>query len=150
MQKNNKRKNRKPAQDQNPEKCLKHLDLSPVNPNNKRFSWNMKSADLDGKYGWSRVEMGSLFREIIPKLQNYGTMTWEEIEGKESHFVDLDNCSKDAQERLKEIELVSLEQLFSLRIGSRKRIWGWRQKLIFHVLWWDPEHEVCPSRIRRT
>ena len=30
------------------------------------------------------------------------------------------------------------------------RIWGARRGDVFHVLWWDPEHEVWPSQLRYT
>ena len=77
-------------------------------------------------------------------------MTWGEVEGRGSHFVDVDNCSREAQKRLEEIKLDDLEQLFSLRIGGRKRIFGWRREAVLYVLWWDPDHKVCPSEMKHT
>lgn len=77
-------------------------------------------------------------------------MTWGEVEGRESHFIDVDNCSTKAQKRLKEIDLDDVEQLFSLRIGGKKRIFDWRRGSVFYVLWWDPDHKIFLSRMKHT
>ena len=36
-------------------------------------------------------------------------------------------------------------RLFSVRLTGRIRLWGLRDVSILRVLWWDPEHTVCPS-----
>lgn len=43
-----------------------------------------------------------------------------------------------------------LDQLFSLRLTVRKRVWGIKEGNIFWILWWDPEHEVCKSHKKHT
>lgn len=145
-----KKSSRKPRQKQNPSAVSKTPKSTPASINSENFRWNTKTADLGGEYGWDRVELKTLFSEIIPKLQQYETMTWGEVEGKKSHFIDVDNCSKEAQKRLKEIDLDDLEQLFSLRIGGRERVFGWRRGSVFYVLWWDPDHKIFPSKMKHT
>jgi len=141
---------RKPKKGRNPATRSKTASSTPSSVKNKRFRWNTESADLGGEYGWDKVEKDTLLKEVIPKLHDYENMTWGEIEGTESHFVDLDKCSREARKRLKEIELDDIEQLFSLRMNGKKRILGRRQGSILYLLWWDPEHQVCPSRRRNT
>ena len=141
---------RKPKQDQNPAAPSKTPQSTPRSVNNERFRWNITNADFEGEYGLDKIEKDTLLKEVIPALHQYENMTWGEIEGKKSHFVDLDKCSGEAQKRLKEIGLDDLEQLFSLRIGSKKRILGRRQGAVFYVLWWDPKHQVCPSKKKYT
>ncbi|MCY3986066.1 MAG: hypothetical protein OXF23_03365 [Candidatus Dadabacteria bacterium] len=150
MPSSKKKSSRKPRQKQNPVAVSKNPRSTPSSVNSKNFRWNTENADLEGEYGWSKIELKALLNEVIPRLQKYETMTWGEIEGKESHFIDVDNCSKEAQKRLKEIKLDDVEQLFSLRIGSRKRIFGWRKEAIFYVLWWDPDHKIYLSKIKHT
>ncbi len=93
---------------------------------------------------WNSVEIEVLLKNIIPKLQNYETMTWGKIIGKESHFIKPSKCSKEAQKRLSDTTLENTEQLFSLRIGSEARIFGIKESGMLYLLWWDPKHQVYP------
>jgi hypothetical protein len=69
------------------------------------------------------------------------------VEGKTgSHFVEVVNMVPGAQERLMKIGKDEQAQLFSLRVAGRMRLWGVRDIAILRLLWWDPNHEVCPSR----
>ena len=89
--------------------------------------------------------------EIVPKLHAYESMTWREIEGPSgSHFVERDALCPDAQALLDELGFRDVEELFSLRVTGRRRLWGIRDQATFRVLWWDPEHEVCPSVKKHT
>lgn len=142
-------KRNKPEQDQTPLPILKNPVSPPADFMGRLFTWNTGRVDLDGAYGWNKATMKIVLQEIIPKLQNFGTTTWEEVKKTGSHFVDLDKCSKEARDRLEEMEL-EIEQLFSLRLDGKKRIFGWEHKSIFHVLWWDPKHQVCPSQKKHT
>jgi predicted DNA-binding transcriptional regulator AlpA len=40
--------------------------------------------------------------------------------------------------------------LFSLRLSSLERLWGLRSNDVFSVLWWDPNHQICPSPKKHT
>ncbi len=42
------------------------------------------------------------------------------------------------------------DALVSLRLGAKKRIWGVLEGSVLYVLWWDPHHEVYPSKKRHT
>jgi len=42
----------------------------------------------------------------------------------------------------------AVEDLFSLRLTGKKRLWGIRDRHVFKVFWWDPEHGVCPSELK--
>lgn len=150
MAQGKKQRKKKSRQNQNSKIASKHLSSSKARINSSRFRWKTTIADLDGEWGWNKIEIKLLFREIIPKLQNYETMTWGEIEGKDSHFIGVGKCSKEARKRLEELELDDLEELFSLRMSGRRRIWGRLQSSIFDILWWDPEHQVYPIEKKHT
>lgn len=106
---------------------------------------------MDGDWGWRLVETDLLFGEVLPKLHDYESMTWSEVEGRSgSHFVSIDDLCTDAQRRLEYLQMDDFGDLFSLRITGSRRVWGWRDVAILRVLWWDPHHQVCPALKRHT
>ena len=92
------------------------------------FRWSVRSADLNGNWGWGQVAISLLFTKIIPKLQNFETMTWGNIQGSGSHFVALDKLCPSAQKRLVQIDMDDFGELFSLRLTGTNRIWGYRER----------------------
>jgi hypothetical protein len=78
-------------------------------------------------------------------------MTWAELDGASgSHSVAVDDLCSDARERLLKLRMDEQGQLYSLRITGEQRVWGVRDIAILRVLWWDPEHQVCPSPKKHT
>lgn len=77
-------------------------------------------------------------------------MTWSGVMGNGSHPVPLDNLTTEAVRRLEEIGQADVDELFSLRLSGKERIWGIRDRHILKVLWWDPDHLVCPSIKKHT
>ena len=45
---------------------------------------------------------------------------------------------------------IETDTLISLRVTGKKRIWGVRDGSVLHLLWWDPQHEVYPTKPRHT
>ena len=62
-----------------------------------------------------------------------------------NHHVSVSVLSDRARKRLKDLNLEDMEELFSLRLSGKERIWGILTQGVLEVLWWDPAHEVCPS-----
>jgi hypothetical protein len=117
----------------------------------KLFCWRLGEIDWDGPWGWEKVELSELIRVVIPKLHDYESMTWAEVEGPSgSHAVGLDQVCSQAQTRLEELGKGELETLFSVRITGERRVWGVKDVAILRVLWWDPNHSVCPSIKKHT
>ena len=112
--------------------------------------------DCDGPWGLRRLMGADLCSAIFPKLRNFETMTWANIiqqsgggsSGTNSHPVKVASLASDAKKRLAEISQDDVEELFSLRLDGRKRIWGKREGRTLKILWYDPKHEVCPSTTR--
>ncbi len=148
-----KKKNRakKPKQKHNPSrsKSPNGIEAAKCIPNAK-FCWRVDDVDLDGNWGWDKPNSDILFKTIIPKLHNFESMNWAEVEGAENHFISCEFICKDAQNRLKDLNKSDLEEIFSLRISGKQRIFGVRIGFALHLLWWDPKHEVCPSNKKHT
>lgn len=112
--------------------------------------WQIGSIDIDGPFGWGELETQFIISEILPKVQDFETMKWSEILGRNNHEVDISDFSKEAQKRLQEIGLNDIEKMVSLRLTGPKRLWGIKLQNTMRVLWWDPNHEVCPSQKKHT
>lgn len=59
--------------------------------------------------------------------------------------------SRAAVERLTDLHLEEfVDNLYSLRLNNTHRIIGIRDRQVFQILWWDPDHKVCPSAPKNT
>jgi hypothetical protein len=108
---------------------------------------------MDGDGSWS-VQAGdsTYFRKALSRLAQLETMTWNAIlsDKHNNHYVSPDTLCSEAQARLSELQLDGTDNLVSLRIEGKPRIWGIRDRGVFRVIWWDPEHTVCPSHKKHT
>lgn len=108
--------------------------------------------EMVNRFGWHSIEPGKL-REVRSKLAQFETMNWREIlldSKKQNHSVDVDRLILHAQKWLDDHKYLE-EKLVSLRLSGRERIWGYlAEHGVMVVLWWDPDHEVCPSLLKHT
>lgn len=113
--------------------------------NNARPSWRIGALEMVDPYGWHRLDADGI-RYIHGKLSNFESMKWSEIlENRQNHPVSVGIISKEAQERLAALNQDDIDELISLRLSGKERVWGIREHSALKVLWWDPEHQVCPS-----
>lgn len=87
------------------------------------------------------------FRSVADGLKQYSNRTWKDINSNRSrdHYVAKDKLSHDAQRRLKKLKMDDIDNLWRFRFGGALRIWGIKAGKVFRVLWWDPQHKICPS-----
>ena len=81
-------------------------------------------------------------------------MTWQDIlnesggkkkgKGNHNHSVPIEKLSREVQKRLETIRQDEVGELFSLRLDAKKRLWGIRDGHVLKLLWYDPNHQVCP------
>ena len=117
----------------------------PQNILDKKPSWRFGRVDFHGEWGFHRANKADLIEAIHSKLIQFEKMKWNEIEGRKNHFVEINQLCKDAQKRLVKLQLQEFDPLFSLRLTGKERLWGIRSEEILYILWWDPNHSVCPS-----
>ena len=98
-------------------------------------------------FGW-HVVSAQVMHFIREKLSNFETMTWGNIvveSKKQNHTVSIGQLSPLAKKRLKDLKLDDMDGLLTLRLGGKQRVWGIFAEGVMTMLWWDPNHQVCPS-----
>jgi hypothetical protein len=132
----------------------RRIPLSPAGGtyNSDHPSWRISKLEIVDPFGWQAIPRGKLY-EVREKLAQFESMTWNEIlieSKKQHHSVEVWRLCSDARTRLAAIGLGDVETLVSLRLTAKERVWGVRQGASLLVLWWDPDHLVCPSLLKNT
>ena len=113
--------------------------------------WKIGTLDTDGPWGWKQINIETIWKDIYAKLANFETMTWAVIKQSGSHLVAKSDIDSKAQRRLKKInQQDDIDELFSLRLTGKKRIWGIMDQNTLKILWWDPNHTVCQAQKKHT
>ncbi|MGR8935065.1 MAG: hypothetical protein ACU837_11845 [Gammaproteobacteria bacterium] len=111
-------------------------------------SWRFSTVDKNGPFAWPTGKPEEL--EIVGKLHSFDSMTWSDIEGADHHSISISKLSKEAQKRLQEIKQDDIDEFFSFRMQGKPRIICIRDRNIAKLLWFDPNHQVCPSTKKHT
>ncbi len=129
---------RKPKYIENPDSYL-----------SKHPSWNFSKSDLQHSK-WSLFK-SDFFNEILPKLIDFERRTWGDIISDKKHNHDIDTCDliKEAQDRLIKLKIF-YDSLFSLHLTGRLRLFGYIEDGIYYIIWYDKNHEICPSHKKHT
>lgn len=136
-----------------PTKAVDRLDKKTVRiekqPADNKPVWRFSTTDKEGLFKWPKgtPEEG----EIVKKLHEFDSMSWQEIEGSQHHYLSPKSLSKEAKQRLEELKLDDeIEHLFSFHLQGKPRIIAIRHLGIAKLLWFDPEHKVSPSEKKHT
>lgn len=135
---------------------------SPESTDNQTICWQFCKMDWDGPWGNTSLKKMTLDALLKKVLAQFDNMTWAEIfrasggrkNGNNNHPVRVQDLSKTARDRLEKISLSDQESLISLRVQSKIRIYGIRDRRAFQFLWYDPWHDdhakaVYPSGQKR-
>ena len=116
-----------PKQRENPNS---YFDWSP--------SWSFSKCDFEHEK-WS-LKLSNIYEEIIPKLISFEQRKWSDIisDKEHNHWIDCADFSKEAQKRLEEIKLY-YDELFSLRLTGKLRLFGYIENGIYYIIWYDPD-----------
>lgn len=147
------KKNKKPKTriEPSPKKQPKTAS-NPTSYNHLKPSWRIFKMEMVEPYGWHTIDAKTLIY-IHEKLANFESMTWNDIlvrDKRKNHSVEIDKLSSKAKTRLTEIQLEDIDELTSLRLSSKERVWGILDQGVLILLWWDPNHQVCPSHLKHT
>lgn len=121
---------------------------TPLQQTDSKPSWRFSTVDKDGPFPWPAGANTEL--EIVKKLHSFDSMEWSQIEGRQHHSISVDGLSKAAQKRLQQIKQDDIDEVFSFHLRGKPRIFCIRDRHIAKLLWYDPEHQVCPSEKKHT
>ena len=111
------------------------------------FRWRVDDRYIDydhEEWGWGKVTIQEFFKELLNRLQDYETMTWNEVLRRDScHDMEASKLSPAAQRRLLQI-LPDIDTLHQLDMKHPCRLWGYRDRQILYLIWHDPKHTVYP------
>lgn len=121
--------------------------LTEMNP-----SWRLSRCDIEGPFGWGEVNIEQLCSTIVPKLKNFESMTWGEIQQQRSqiHPMNTGDLSDVARRRLEEINQDDIDMIYEFPLSGKERIWGIKKGPVVFLLWWDPNHQVYPTQLKHT
>jgi hypothetical protein len=118
-----------------------------------RLCWRFTHVDHDGPWGFGDTDTASL-RQIMNGLANFESMTVNEAflrGGYPGKDYDVEAIpTKAAHDRLEAMGMPDMTKIWALRLGGEPRLWGFLLGNIFHVVWWDPRHEIWPSTLKHT
>ena len=120
----------------------------PTSYYDKNFSWRVHDKYIDcdhPKLGWSKIYVIELLKFIIKGLHSYEGLTWREVNEKKScHPWDLDKIPAEFFDRLQERQ-IDVDEIFQISLGSLPRVFGNRDRAIFYLIWYDPDHQFWPT-----
>jgi hypothetical protein len=113
------------------------------------------SVDVGGPWCLTNIKADH-FSDLLERLRSFESMTCSELfhqgtgMGKVYPVADLPN--KAARKRLTELEYDDQTEIARLQITGQRRLYGFLPDggPDFYVLWWDPLHEIWPSKLKHT
>lgn len=124
----------------------------PAKYKDMNISWQLGILDIESNWGLrNHGNLNNFFEyELLPKLKSFESMSWNDLEkqthgknGKSKHHsIEVSKIIKDAQKRLQELKFDDIDELFSLRLDGKFRIWGIRKFGFLQILWIDKNHEI--------
>jgi len=143
------------------ERQVRYL-IAPSSVDGEHPAWHFNLCDRDHEeWGWAKLTAQDFHELLTVHLAAYERMTWGDIKraaggrtaGTNSHSLEVDGFCRPAQNRLVELNLDDCDELFSLRITSRLRLYGLQDGRVLRLLWHDPYHgdherEAYPTRGR--
>lgn len=124
-----------------------------------KITWCVTRSDIVGSWTWGvgRAWSNDDWDHLIePALAEFNNLSWAEalsqITGgkngrhRKHHDMDVGDLIEEAQDRWKKVGLEQYDTSFRFRLGGTRRLWGFRIKSHFHVVWWDPTHGIYPTK----
>ncbi|WP_051364895.1 hypothetical protein [Rhodococcus sp. JG-3] len=128
--------------------------VAPRSIDEDRFAWSAQAVDYDYKAEWDwDLSPRELFN-VLSLLSGLSNLTWREVKAQTYNgrgqarrvlhkSQPVDSICAEAQARLESLS-IQTESVFRLRHGSDIRVWGYLEGALFHIVWYDRAHAVCP------
>lgn len=124
------------------------------------MSWANDLEDREGSWSWGVErdwgdELSASY--IYPFLCGCQKSTWGQLESQKAgdrhrHIsYEIEQIVPEAQERLIDLELDDQDKIFRFRMTNKNRLYGFiLTTCVFHTVWFDPTHDICPSKKKHT
>lgn len=125
---------------------------------NKRINFSSSQEDCEGRWSWGvdrdwHASAGGMrVQTFIASYDN--VKIWREVleeksfgkSGVKKKHVSypVSEIAKEAQDRLKEINMDDYEEIFRFRMTNLERLYGFVVGATFTTVWFDPTHKVYP------
>lgn len=114
------------------------------------ISFRFGRTDVGGPWCFSKMTEAD-WDLVSDSCRSWETLTPTEFRNLPRVFqIPKEKMISKAQKRIAEIGLEDYDGLWHLDPQGKPRIWGLLHHHIFYFVWWDPEHEVCPSALKNT
>ncbi|WP_319778402.1 hypothetical protein [Maridesulfovibrio sp.] len=143
------KKTAKINQNPTPSKTVKFSE-NPEQILDSHISWHFNLMDQAPESPWTSLPKH--LNRYADKLHAYEKQTIAEIfheKQQYNHAVPVGRLVPRAQARLNTLK-IKVDALYRLRFGGKPRLWGILKGNIFQILWFDPQHQVCPSEKKHT
>jgi hypothetical protein len=117
-----------------------------------RLCWRFTHVDHEGRWGFDTME-STVLCEVLRKLSDCESMTVTELRNTRRLFVEYDlpgRLCKEALDRLTAMRRDDMTKIQRLEFTGLQRLYGFLEGNVFHVVWWDPQHEVYPVKLKHT
>ncbi len=117
----------------------------------ERVCWRFTHADRESQWGLQHLTT-DMWHAILERLTHFETMTVQELR-ESSVYTEYDLPSRmtpASLRRLEEMNLGDMTKIGRFRVWKQPRLYGFMEGNVFHVLWWDPQHEIYPWEPRNT
>ena len=108
--------------------------------------WCFRHLDARGsKWSWEGADHAEIVKSL-ERLRNLASTTWltieQELGRKSNGSIEIAKLEREAQDRIRELQLEQFDPFYHLRVEKAVRIWGYRRGRILHVVWLDTDHSV--------
>ncbi len=99
--------------------------------------------DETNKWGANETSETLNVWDFGTKIKSFESMTWKVLRSNRTFsFYPYADLPTECQNALRKIKMDTFDNLWSLHIDGRRRLWGVRVDGFFLALWYDPDHNV--------
>lgn len=108
---------------------------------------------FDGQIEWCKdaPSQHSVW-EILDRVKNIERLGWTQLAANQDHHhpIPFTDLIKEAHDKAKKLRIDDYEEIWSFRFTGTQRLWGVKDNNHFLVIWWDPDHQICPASKKHT
>lgn len=125
-----------------------------LNPPTGKLSVRWTKFDYDGPFCLGRSDIATVVN-LFKQVSNLESMTWTEVftgvNPRGTGYGEIARLPNAvAVNRLKELSLGDETNVSRLRFTGEQRLYGFCRDSDFYAIFWDPFHEIWPSKLKHT